>query len=226
MTARGLVWLAVAVLLLLPGNLAARGMQVENITWVPATGRFSENCRRLRDVLGALPSSPRQLVRLAPGNYYCNVTTLFVPTHVDLEGSGDESVIYGNLDNSALGIVHLLGGANLSRVRVQNHVPSPVNGVIAISIWELGSVQGSPKLVDVKTQAFGGHPLLVSGRDVVVEGGSFTGDGQIMLTGTGNTFKLRGAELLTTVNAAPGVTARCYFYVAPNLLPSDGPACP
>ena len=206
-------------------------MQVENITWVPATQNETQNCQRLRDALASLPSAPRQLVRLAPGVFDCGSTTLSVPTQVTLEGSGDDTVIEGDLDHSSLGVVHLFGQAKLTRLQVVNDPFLGSNTAIAISAWDILPIHGSPTLVDVTayvTPEFAPletYSLRVSQESIRVEGGSFSG-GPVRLVGSGYsvTFLRSG---LVHVDADANITVRCPFYLwlvtgAPGL----GPGCP
>ncbi len=219
-------WIAVLVLML-PGRIAAQGgMQFDNTTWVPATSDGVANCQRLRDTLDSLPSSPDQLVHLAPGLYFCDSATLFVRTQVTLLGSGDRTVIVGVVDSSILGVVHLRGRSVLRRLQVWNLTTTPTDGSIAVSAWELVPSGGSPTLVDVKTllasSAGTVHPLFVIDEDVVVEGGSFP-NGDIRLSGSNYTFKLSGSAL-EGIDADPTVVARCHYYRnldtgAPNANP-------
>ncbi len=222
-------WLALAILLLMPGHAIAQGgVQVENVTWVPATNDAEANCDRLRDTLVSVPEEPFQVVRLAPGFFDCDLSTLFVPSHVSLEGSGKFTYIYAEIDHSTLGVVHLIGQARLSRLVVQNKQAFPVDAAIAVSAWDF-SVLGSPTLVDVEavvaSNADPAHPLWVAGEDVRVERGSFNGD-DIRLVGGGYTFTLFGGAL-EGVDADETVTANCYFY---RSLTTDaavvGGACP
>ena len=189
-------------------------MQVENVTWVPATNDLSANCQRLRDTLASLPTFPAQTVRLAPGVFDCGATTLFVSSDVALEGSGNHTMVVGSTDNSVMGVVHLSGQASLSRLTVWNHLINPANGVIAISAWDFPSLIGSPSLIDVvaivPSSVDPAYPLWILGEEVKVAHSFFLG-GDIRLTGGSYTFTLYGGAL-EGVDADATVTANCYFF--------------
>ena len=223
---------ALTALLLLPGYIAAQGgIRVEKTTWVPATKDPVDNCERLRKTLDALPAGQDHVVLLSAGAYWCLSSTLIVPHRVVLEGAGPGTLILGNIDNAALGVVHLEGNAELRRVQVQNSESSPANAAIAVSAWELSSLPGGPDLVDVdayvSVSSGAAYPLWLAEENAVVDGGSFKG-GNIRLAG-GNFDFLLEASAIEGVDADPTVTPKCYFYL--NLLtgvPSSDPSgtCP
>ncbi len=210
----GLGWLAGVTLLLVPVRLAARGgIQVENTTWVPAIEVGTSNCQRLRDTLDSLPTSPDQVVRLTPGLYFCGSTTLYVPSHVTLEGSGFGTIIGSYTDNVVAGVVHPIGRAVLSRLSVENYTISPVNAAIAVSVLDFPAVAGSPTLVDVNARVVASsgtaYPLWIGVEDVSVEGGSFSG-GDIRVTGSNHTFTLTRSAL-EGLDADATITVDCSF---------------
>ncbi len=219
-------------LFLVPKLVAAQGgIQIENTIWVPATQDAVDNCKRLRETLDGLPAGQDHVVLLAAGAYWCLSATLIVPHRVVLEGAGPGTLILGNIDNVALGVVHLEGNAELRRVQVQNSESSPANAAIAVSAWELSSLPGGADLVDVdayvSVSSGTAYPLWVNEENIVVDGGSFKG-GDIRLAGGNFDFLLKSSAI-EGIDADPTVTAMCYFYL--NLLtgsPSSSPlgTCP
>jgi hypothetical protein len=101
-----------------------------------------ENCQGLQAALATLfDSTPdaRSVVLLEPGVYYCE-STVFVPEWVSVRGIGGraKTQIWGEVENSIVGLVHLFGGCERRGVEVRKLAASLDQGAIAVSIWRFG----------------------------------------------------------------------------------------
>lgn len=198
-----------ASLLCVAGGFAQISIKVNQIVQVDGTGTETQNCQALRDTLASLSgvsASNRYLVRLEPGGYDCGTLAVFVPVGATLEGSGPEqTTIHGMVDNTSLGVVHLVNDAVLRSLTVDNRNSNATFGAIAVSVFDLGGTSNGVTLEHVVLKAnFLGSP----------------GDGVGLKTVTANVF-VSHSEIFSTVDLDGGATILRYTIV-PTVSPFAG----
>lgn len=205
------LWRATLLTALLGGGSAVAqiSIKVNKVVQVDAGGTEQENCQALRDTLASLSgvsASNRFLVRLEPGGYDCGTTAVFVPGGATLEGSGPEqTTIYGMIDNTSLGVVHLVNDGVLRSLTVDNRNSNATFGAIAVSVFDLGSTSNGVSLEHVVLKAnFLGSP----------------GDGLGLKTIDANVF-VSHSEIFSTIDLDGGVAILRYTIV-PTVTPFAG----
>lgn len=127
-------------ILLSGGDAAAQtSLKVNRVVWVAATGTASQNCAALRGILddlaGTTSDSLAYLVRLEPGTYSCGTSTVTVPSHVALVGTGPRTTqIFGDPESPDTGVVHFDQASNseLRLLRIQHW--GDTQDAVAISV--------------------------------------------------------------------------------------------
>ncbi|MFQ5525891.1 MAG: hypothetical protein ACE5GX_06470 [Thermoanaerobaculia bacterium] len=189
---------------------------VNNVLQVAAPGpTVSDNCQSLLDALATITdssSSNRYVVRLEPGTYTCS-TSIVVPEGVTLQGMAGRQYtkIYGTVDSSLLGVVHLQSFTGLANVWVRNFGDNKGSGGIAVSVWSFSPLVQGVRLSNVWLQGApsppNNHSLLALGSLVGVHSSLFT---QLAYLDLGGSVRFHYSRV-NGVSVNGGSDARCFF---------------
>ncbi|MDH3744745.1 MAG: right-handed parallel beta-helix repeat-containing protein [Acidobacteriota bacterium] len=106
-----------------PAADAQVSLGVNRLLVVSAGGTAVENCQNLRDALAGITGTAMNpyVLRLEPGEYDCETSTVVMKSHVDLEGSGEGVTrVFGNPTVDSLGVIDLADEMEIRFVTVES----------------------------------------------------------------------------------------------------------
>ena len=218
------------------GPISAGKIAVGNVIIVAKNGgQFTSPSAALASIGNASPTN-RYLVKVMPGVYEMGTTSLQMQANVDLEGSGDSSVINSTVSNAGFdtctdGTVNMANNSVIKNIKVTNTATSGVDTVIAAvafnnvkakaegitAIAGMDNVASAERITGICSNGAAGHAIL---NNVTSEAHGLNGDANAVMAFYDGSLTISNSNMISY--KAPATVGNSGYHVVDAVMGVTG----